>query len=216
MKVLIIGCGKFGVRVSECLTRTNHDVTIIDNDPEAFLALGEGFTGRTLCGVGYDRQVLEQAGIAAADVVISCASSDSLNAVVAHIAKNIFHTPTVIARMYDPVRARLFESMGIYTVSITRLGVDNVMGYLEANKSWRVVQKLGNEDVQLVKVRVPAALSGTKLADLEVEGRMKPVALERQGHSLLPEAETQCEYNDLLYLAVQKDYLKQARDQLQL
>ena len=216
MKVVVVGCGKFGVRVSEYLSRQNHDVTVVDSDRETFHSLSEEFTGRKVCGVGYDKDVMNEAGIAMADVVISCASSDSLNAVVAHIAKNIFHTPTVIARMYDPVRARLFESMGIYTVSITRLGVDNVMGYLEANKSWRVVQKLGNEDVQLVKVRVPAALSGTKLADLEVEGRMKPVALERQGHSLLPEAETQCEYNDLLYLAVQKDYLKQARDQLQL
>ena len=75
---------------------------------------------------GYDIEVLEQAGIATADVLISCASSDSLNAVVANIAKNIFHVPTVIARMYDPIRARMFESMGIYTVSITRLGVDNI------------------------------------------------------------------------------------------
>ena len=85
---------------------------------------------------------------------------------VANIAKNIFHVPTVIARMYDPIRARLFESMGIYTVSITRLGTDNVIEYLEENRNWRVIRKFGNEDVQLIKVRVPAALEGTSLKDL--------------------------------------------------
>lgn len=216
MKVLIIGCGKFGVRVSGYLTRNNHDVVVVDNDPEAFHALSEEFTGRTICGIGYDREVLEQAGIATADVVISCASSDSLNAVVASIAKNVFHVPTVIARMYDPIRAKMFESMGIYTVSITRLGLNNVIEYLEENKSWRVIHKLGNEDVQIVKVRVQAALEGTKFADLTVEGRMNLVAVERQGHSILPEKNMCCEYNDMLYLAVSRDYLVQARDMLQL
>ena len=96
--------------VSEQLVRKNHDVAIIDNNPEAFLALSEEFTGRTVCGIGYDIEVLEQAGIATADVLISCASSDSLNAVVANIAKNIFHVPTVIARMYDPISCLLYTS----------------------------------------------------------------------------------------------------------
>ncbi len=216
MKVLVIGCGKFGVRVSEYLTRKNHDVTVIDSDPDAFHALSKEFTGRTVCGVGYDREVLERAEIATTDVVISCASSDSLNAVVANIAKNVYHVPTVIARMYDPVRARLFESMGIYTVSITWLGMNNIVEYLEGNKSWRVVRKLGNEDVQIVKARVPAALDGTKLSDLTVTGKMNPIALERHGDSILPEADMCCEYNDVLYLAIRKDYLVQARDLLRL
>ena len=216
MKVLVIGCGKFGVRVSEYLTRKNHDVTVIDSDPDAFHALSKEFTGRTVCGVGYDREVLERAEIATTDVVISCASSDSLNAVVANIAKNVYHVPTVIARMYDPVRARLFESMGIYTVSITWLGMNNIVEYLEGNKSWRAVRKLGNEDVQIVKARVPAALDGTKLSDLTVTGKMNPIALERHGDSILPEADMCCEYNDVLYLAIRKDYLVQARDLLRL
>ncbi len=216
MKVLVIGCGKFGVRMSEHLTRKNHDVVIVDKDPESFHALSEEFTGRTICGIGYDREILEKANISAMDVVISCASSDSTNAVVASIAKNVFHVPTVIARMYDPIRAKMFESMGIYTVSITRLGTDNVMDYLEDNKSWRVIRKLGNDDVQVVKVRVPLALEGMTFSELTVKGKMTPVAVERQGHSMLPDKDMCCEYNDMLYLAVSRDYLMQARDMMQL
>ncbi len=216
MKVLVIGCGKFGVRMAENLTRKNHDVVIVDSDPESFHALSEEFTGRTICGVGYDRDVLEEAGISSMDVVISCASSDSMNAVAANIAKNVFHVPTVIARMYDPTRARMFESMGIYTVSITRLGTDNVMEFLEDNKSWRVIRKLGSGDVQLVRVRVTFATEGMKLSDLTVEGKMTPVAVERGGHSLLPDKEMRCEYNDMLYLAISRDFLLKARDMLQL
>ena len=216
MKAIVIGCGKFGVRVAEYLIRQNHDVTVVDNNKETFHALSEEFTGKLACGFAYDRSVLEEAGIATADVLISCASSDSINAVVASLAKNIFHVPTVIARMYDPIRAKMFESMGIYTISITRLGVENIMEYLEDNRSWRIIRKLGNGDIQLVKARVSSGLEGKKLTDLNIDGKMNLIALERKGHSLFPEKDMVCEYNDMLYLAVRKDYALQAREILQL
>ena len=213
MKALIIGCGRFGVRVADYLTRNNHDVVVIDIDPETFTALGETFTGRTICGVGYDKTVLEAAGVAAADVVISCTSSDSLNAVVANTAKNVYHVPTVIARMGDPVRARLFESMGIYTVSITKLGLENVVEYLEGSKSWQVIRKLG-DGVQLVRARVQVALVGTPVGALHIPGKFRPVAIDRAGRTLLPEDDMCFAYNDILYLAVASESLAEARDML--
>ena len=213
MKALIIGCGRFGVRVADYLTRNNHDVVVIDIDPETFTALGETFTGRTICGVGYDKAVLEAAGVAAADVVISCTSSDSLNAVVAKKKKNVYHVPTVIARMGDPVRARLFESMGIYTVSITKLGLENVVEYLEGSKSWQVIRKLG-DGVQLVRARVQVALVGTPVGALHIPGKFRPVAIDRAGRTLLPEDDMCFAYNDILYLAVASESLAEARDML--
>ncbi|HIQ97202.1 MAG TPA: TrkA family potassium uptake protein [Candidatus Limivivens merdigallinarum] len=216
MKVIVVGCGKFGIRVAEYLIRQNHDVTVIDNNREAFHAFSEEFTGRTICGVGYDRDVLEQAGVSTSDVLISCASSDSLNAVIASVAKNMYHVPTVIARMYDPVRAKMFESMGIFTVSITRLGVENIMEFLEDNRNWRVIRKFGNDEIQIIKARVTSSLEGTKLSDLSVEGKMSLIALERHGRSLFPVKDMLCEYNDMLYLAVSRDYLVHARELLQL
>ena len=213
MKALIIGCGRFGVRVADYLTRNNHDVVVIDIDPETFTALGETFTGRTICGVGYDKAVLEAAGVAAADVVISCTSSDSLNAVVANTAKNVYHVPTVIARMGDPVRARLFESRGIYTVSITKLGLENVVEYLEGSKSWQVIRKLG-DGVQLVRARVQVALVGTPVGALHIPGKFRPVAIDRAGRTLLPEDDMCFAYNDILYLAVASESLAEARDML--
>ena len=215
MKALVIGCGKFGVRVSEYLSWKNHEVVVVDRNPESFHALSKEFTGRTLCGVGYDKDILEQAGVATVDVVIGCTSSDSLNAVVANIAKNVYHIPIVIARMHDPIRARMFEAMGIYTVSITRLGLDNVIEYLEGIKSWRVVRKLGN-DVQLVRVRIPASLEGKPFSELDLAGKIKLVAVERQGYSFVPKQDDFCEYNDIVHLSVSMDYLEQTRDLLQL
>ncbi len=216
MKIIIVGCGKFGVRAAEDLTRKNHDVTIVDTDRESFHALSEEFTGRTICGMGYDKDVLIEAGVATADVLISCTNSDAINAVTVIVAKNVFHVPTVVARMYDPIRARMFESMGVYTVSITRLGVENVMDFLEDNRSIRVIRKMANDDVELIRIRVNAALDGTELSSLIVDGKMQPVSIERGGHSMMPEAGMRCEYNDVLYLTVSRSYMAQARAQLQL
>ena len=157
--------------------------------------------------------MLEAAGVAAADVVISCTSSDSLNAVVANTAKNVYHVPTVIARMGDPVRARLFESMGIYTVSITKLGLENVVEYLEGSKSWQVIRKLG-DGVQLVRARVQVALVGTPVGALHIPGKFRPVAIDRAGRTLLPEDDMCFAYNDILYLAVASESLAEARDML--
>ena len=177
-------------------------------NPEFAKRLAEAF-------VEIRRLFFESNGIATVDVVISCTSSDSLNAVVANIAKNVYHVPIVIARMYNPIRARMFEAMGIYTVSITRLGLDNVIEYLEGIKSWRVVRKLGN-DVQLVRARVPASLEGTPFSALDVDGKIKLIAVERQGYSFVPKPDDFCEYNDIIHLSVGTDYLEQARDLLQL
>ena len=60
MKIIIVGCGKFGTRLANYLNNQNHDVTIIDNREEAFNNLGGNFTGRTVLGMGYDKDVLEK------------------------------------------------------------------------------------------------------------------------------------------------------------
>lgn len=215
MKVIVVGCGKFGARVTAYLTRQNHDVTVIDSNPESFHLLNAEFTGEMITGIGYDRDVLESAGINVADVLISCASSDSLNAVIASVAKNSFHVPMVIARMYDPIRAKMFESMGIYTVSITRLGVDNIQEYLEAHRNWRVIHRIGDNEMQLVKARVSLGLEGTPVTRLNIAGKLQVISVERNGHALFVDENLTCEIHDMLYLAISRDYLSQARDLLQ-
>lgn len=99
---------KFGTRLANYLNNQNHDVTVIDNRLEAFNNLGTNFTGRTLLGMGYDKDILEAAGIKMADALISCSSSDAINAVVSNIAHNIYHVNNVVARMYDKSKARIF------------------------------------------------------------------------------------------------------------
>ena len=91
-----------------------------------------------------------------------------------------------------------------------------MMDFLEDNRSIRVIRKMANDDVELIRIRVNAALDGTELSSLIVDGKMQPVSIERGGHSMMPEAGMRCEYNDVLYLTVSRSYMAQARAQLQL
>ena len=158
MKIIIVGCGKFGTRLANYLNNQNHDVTVIDNRLEAFNNLGTNFTGRTLLGMGYDKDILEAAGIKMADALISCSSSDAINAVVSNIAHNIYHVNNVVARMYDKSKARIFRSMGIHIISITDLGVERILDYFDNNRL-QVVKKIGeNSEIKIIKLKAPLVL----------------------------------------------------------
>ena len=104
MKIIILGCGRVGERVARLMSEEGHDVAVIDYDANALSRLGQNFKGRKIKGVGFDRNVLLEAGIAQADAFAATSSSDNANIVAARIARNVFKVPRVVARLYDPRR----------------------------------------------------------------------------------------------------------------
>ena len=99
MRVIIVGCGKLGSGLAKALTRKGNQVTIIDKDPNAFELLDKDFQGTKIVGVGFDRDILEQANIRRADAIISCSKSDEANALIGKLARDIYHVPRVISRL---------------------------------------------------------------------------------------------------------------------
>src|SRR2546421_10825671 len=112
-----MGSGRVGIATSMALTQRGHSVAIIDKRSEAFDRLPPGFAARTIVGVGFDREVLEEAGIKQADAFIAVSSGDNSNIVSARIAREHYHVPKVIARIYDPRRAEIYERLNIPTVA---------------------------------------------------------------------------------------------------
>ena len=101
MKVIIMGCGRVGEQVSLLMAEAGHSVVVIDYDPEALARLGTTFKGQRILGIGFDRDVLLQAGVENADAFAATSSSDTANIVAARIARNVFHVPRVVARLFD-------------------------------------------------------------------------------------------------------------------
>jgi trk system potassium uptake protein TrkA len=126
VKVVIIGCGRIGAELAYQLYRQDHEVTIIDDAPEAFSNLHPDFRGRTVEGDGLAEDTLRRAGIQDADGLAAVTNSDPLNAVVGHVARTVFRVPKVVVRNYDSRWLSLHEAFGLPVVSSTLWGVRRI------------------------------------------------------------------------------------------
>jgi trk system potassium uptake protein len=126
MHVVIMGCGRVGLQLSIELAGEGHEVTIVDKHASAFEKLPPGFNAKTIVGLGFDRQTLELAGIQDADAFVAVSSGDNSNIVSARVALEHYHVPKVIARIYDPRRAEIYERLNIPTVATTKWGVKQI------------------------------------------------------------------------------------------
>ena len=122
MNVVIMGCGRVGARLAAMLDAEGHKVTIIDRDAYSFRRLPSTFSGRAMMGDGLDKDSLIKAGIKEADVFASTTQGDNRNVMAAQIAKYIFNVPRVLTRIYDPIREEMYKTLGIETISPTKVG----------------------------------------------------------------------------------------------
>lgn len=122
MKVIIMGCGRVGAELASLLDREGHDVTILDLNPEAFRRLPPDFKGKRVVGNGIDQDVLRKIGVGEADAFVSVTQGDNRNVMAAQMARHIFGVPRVVSRIYDPIREEIYHSLGLETISPTKVG----------------------------------------------------------------------------------------------
>lgn len=201
MKVLIIGCGRMGSGLAVKLSSKGDDVTVIDNNPESFELLGKSFKGKTVKGFGYDKAVLEKAQIQKADAVVACSNSDEVNALIGRISRNIYMVPRVISRLYDPRKAEIYSTLGIQTISSVTWGIDRCAEMLSYSQLDSVIG-IGNNDVDLVRIAVPALLVGKKVNELSLPGETLVLAISRSNKTFIPTLGTVIQKNDVLYISV--------------
>jgi len=210
MKVTIMGCGRIGSQVSELMAGQGHDVTVIDHDDNAVGRLGPNFKGRIVHGLGFDRNVLIEAGIEQADAFVSASSSDNANIVAARIARNIFHVPRVVARLYDPLRAEVYQRLGLTTISSTNWGAERICQMI-SHTDLDVLYTFGRSEVSLIMVEAPLQLIGKNVAQLSVPGEIAVVSITRNDQAFLPVRGTEFREGDLIHLSV----LSSAMDRLE-
>ncbi len=117
MHIVILGCGRVGALLADRLDAGGHSVSIIDQQARAFRRLGSQFSGTTVTGVGFDRDILESAGIERAHAFAAVSSGDNTNIIAARTARETYGVDHVVARIYDPRRAEVYQRLGIPTVA---------------------------------------------------------------------------------------------------
>ena len=200
MHVVVMGCGRVGSAIAGRLEGMGHTVAVIDQDPEAFRRLGPEFTGRQVTGLGFDRQVLLDAGIDSAGAFAAVSSGDNSNIISARVARETFGVQHVVARIYDSKRAEVYERMGIPSVATVPWTVNRLMRELlsvKVSEIWR--EPTGR--VLLMRVTVTDGWVGRKLAELEAASGARAAWLVRFGEAQLPTPATVLQDGDQLVVA---------------
>lgn len=185
MHIVIMGCGRVGSRIAHTLEDQGHSVAIIDQEPEAFRKLRSGFKGIKVTGVGFDRDVLTEAGIERAGAFAAVSSGDNSNVIAARVARESFGVQRVVARIYDPRRASVYQRLGIPTVATVAWTADQMLRRLlpEGAKSlWR--DPTGA--VVLAEVAYSDAWLGQKVGDLELAAQTRIAYISRLGEAVVP------------------------------
>jgi len=213
MKVIIMGCGRVGEQVARILSDEGHAVTVVDYDANALARLGPQFTGQKVKGIGFDRRVLIAAGIEQADAFAAASSSDNVNIVAARLARNVFHVPKVVARLYDPRRAEIYRRLGLVTISSTSWGARRIHELL-THANLDPVMTFGNGEVVLIGIEAPPRLVSRRVNNLTVPGEVNVTAITRQGKAFLPTLGTEFRAGDLVHLAVLASAMERLEDLL--
>jgi trk system potassium uptake protein TrkA len=201
MKTIIMGCGRVGAEVSRLMSQDGHDVTVIDCDENIRQKLGVEFHGTIVVGVGFDRDVLIRAGIEQADAFAATSDSDNANIVAARIARNIFHVPRVVARLYDPQQAEIYRRLGLSTISSTAWGAERIREVL-THSELDARGTYGSGEVTLFTLEASLALIGRAVNAVVVPGEISVVAITRQDKAFIPVLGTEIRSGDLIHYAV--------------
>lgn len=201
MRAIIVGCGRVGVLLAHLLEQEGHHVTIIDKSPSAFRNLGRDFRGRTITGIGFDRDVLREAGIEQADAFAAVTSGDNSNFIAATVARDTYRVPIVVARIYDPQREQIYRRLGIRTISSTAWGA-NKLKRMMLHKDMQSTEDLGNGEVQVMEARVSGMAAGRSIRDLTYNGEINVFAIVRNGRAFVPTSGHVLEEGDILHLSV--------------
>jgi trk system potassium uptake protein len=201
---VIMGCGRVGAELTVQLGKAGHTVSIIDKRKEAFDRLPPGFEARTIVGTGFDREVLEEAGIKEADAFIAVSNGDNSNIVSARVAREQYKVPKVIARIYDPRRAEIYEKLDIPTVATVRWAAKQVQ-YLLFHGKETMRDTLAGGSLLHLQIELPGHLVGKKVDTVTSEGEVEVIGVDRGGAGFIPKPDSTFKEGDVAHFIVHKD-----------
>ena len=213
MHIVIMGCGRVGSSLARSLEKRGHSVAVIDVVPDAFRRLGPDFAGKTVKGVGFDREVLLEAGITGAGAFAAVSSGDNSNILSARVVRETFDVHNVVARIYDPGRAEVYERLGIPTVATVRWTADQVLRRLlpaGSEPQWRDP----SGSVRLMEVHVDRSWVGRSVGQIEDATEARVPFIFRMGTGIIPRRNTLFQDGDLIYAAVLDARLAKVEDVL--
>ena len=204
MHVVVMGCGRVGTLIAQRLEAAGHSVAIIDQNRESFRRLGANFDGTTVTGVGFDRDTLLEAGIDRADAFAAVSNGDNSNILAARVVRETFGVKNVVARIYDPGRAEIYQRLGIPTVATVVWTADQILRRLMPDGSLSEWQD-ATGSIKLLEVHLHEGWFGQPAAKIEDAPGARLAFITRLGKGVVPNEHTVLQEGDLVHLLVMEE-----------
>ena len=199
-----MGCGRVGSTLARSLEDRDHTVSVIDSNPDAFRRLGPSFNGTKVTGIGFDQDVLERAGVEKADAFAAVSSGDNSNIIAARVARETFGIQQVVARIYDPGRAEVYQRLGITTVATVKWTADQVLRrLLPAGAEPDFRDPSGT--IRVDHLPVTEAWIGKRTIRLQEDSGSRIAWIDRLGEGMLPSRDSVIQEGDLLHLVMREE-----------
>lgn len=208
-----MGCGRVGSTLARDFQALGHSVAVIDQDREAFRRLGADFNGLTVAGIGFDRDTLIEAGIQRADAFAAVSDGDNSNILAARVARETYGLKNVVARIYDPGRAEIYQRLGIPTVATVLWTTDQIMRRIlptGAKSQWQDA----SGRIQLVESSLHSGWFGNQVLSIERLTKARVAFVTRLGEGLIPDEHSVLQEGDVVHLLVTEENLKNVDEAL--
>jgi len=202
MNVIVVGCGRVGSQLAGLLSVEGHNVTVIDKDGDAFRRLGTTFNGVTVRGLGFDEDVLAEAGITECDSFAAVTDLDNTNLMAAEVARKIFGVKHVVARLYNPVRERTYQQLGLDYVCGTTLVAENLLDKIKSGHGHHL-SALGN--IEIVEFKANRDADSRAVHEIEAGIQCRIVAISRGKTNFIPDANSPLQAGDIVVASVRED-----------
>ena len=208
MNVIVVGCGRVGSQLATLLSVDGHNVTVIDKDSGSFRRLGTTFNGVTIRGLGFDEEILEEAGIRECDAFAAVTDLDNTNLMAAEVARKIFEVPHVVARLYNPQRERTYQQLDLDYVCGTTLVAESLLDKIQSGHGHHI-DTFG--DVEIVVFKLAATAVGKTVAEIDIPGQIMVAIIARGKRTFIPTPDTKLQSGDVLRVAMKEDAMPQLR-----
>ena len=199
-----MGCGRVGSTLARDLEERDHTVAVIDNNPDAFRRLGPAFNGSKVTGIGFDQNVLETAGIADASAFAAVSSGDNSNIIAARVARETFGVQQVVARIYDPGRAAVYQRLGITTVATVKWTADQMLRKL-LPAGGEPTYRDPSGTIRLDQLPVNDSWVGQRTIAFQEQSGSRIAWIDRLGEGMLPKRDTVLQEGDVLHLVMREE-----------
>ncbi|MCK4267686.1 MAG: TrkA family potassium uptake protein [Actinomycetia bacterium] len=204
--VVVVGCGRVGSQLATFLSEEGHDVAIIDRNVDAFKRLGSTFNGLSIEGLGFDKDILVEAGIEKTDVFAAVTDLDNTNMMAVEVATKIFDVPRAIARLYNPTRSLTYEKLGLEYICGTVMLAEKMLETIIA-PNIDILATVGN--FYIIRVLANESFVGKTISQVDRENDAKIITIVRRMKNVFCEPTTEIKRNDQLIMIIKKSSLPQ-------